>query len=588
MNIFSFVKSRVSILDVVNEYTQLKKAGLYWKSPCPFHSEKDASFTVSPHKEIFYCFGCHAGGDVISFIEKIEGCSPLEAVKFLIDRYNIEVPESIEWEKSEIKIEEKNLYFNLCDEVAQWAHQELLRSREALAYLKSRGTDKESIDDYGLGYFPGGQRGVNSLLKAVKKKNIMPHDLMDVHIITEGKGYMYSPFEERIMFPIRDHLGRCCGFGGRIFKEHDERAKYYNSRENSYFQKGKIIFGLNLAKNSIQKKDEALLVEGYTDCISMRQVGYHNVVSTLGTACTVDHLTLLARYCDSLGILYDGDAAGQQAILRLVELSWGVNLELRVISLPEGEDPASFLMDGGDIKNLIEGSKNVFEFFLESMGQGFQSKPLGEKVVCVRKVLGAVAHLDDGLKRAVLLQQAAVVFGIPFQVLESELAKIVNRAPLERDSLKTVAKSEAVKADLNNQNTSMLEKKIFFAIMSNIQIFNSQDEVLIGYFSEPLRSILKILQQTKIENPSIDFVHFFDQLDKDYQRLVSGIMLECDQEIDDKKYEHLLDQFKRKHWKLLVRALKTKIDSDQTISDSKEQLLNDFLALKKNIFKDRI
>jgi len=589
MNIFSFVKSRLSILDVVNEYTQLKKAGLYWKSPCPFHSEKDASFTVSPHKEIFYCFGCHLGGDVISFVEKIEGCSPIEAVKFLIDRYNIEVPETIEWEKAENKIEEKNLYFKMCREVAIWAHQELLRSREALHYLISRGINKSSIESYTLGYFPGGKRGINSLLSAIKKNNIMPNDLIESHIIAENKGYIYSPFEERVLFPIRDHLGRYSGFGGRIFKEHDERAKYYNSHENNYFQKGKLIFGLDLAKRSIQKKGEVFLVEGYTDCIAMYQAGFCNVVSTLGTACTADHLAILARYADILSVLYDGDAAGKKAIFRLVEFSWQVSLELKVLLLPEGEDPASFLHSGGKIDDCLKSSKNIFEFFLAALGSGFKSKPLGEKVASIRKILSVIASIDDTLKRTVLLQQASTLFSVPFETLSDELQRGFLSAPARSENTSSSAKVSKGEMPYSGKTAiSMLEKKIFFAIMGNIQIFNSGDDILIDCFSEPLRSILKILQKAKTEDPAIDFVYFFDQLNKDYQRIISGIMLECDQEFNAEKFGHLLDQFKRKNWKLLVREIKSKIDSEQEMSESKKQLLQDFLKLKKSIFKNNI
>ncbi len=584
MNIFNYIKAHISILDVVKEYAQLKKAGLYWKAPCPFHNEKDASFTVSPHREIFYCFGCHAGGDVISFIEKVEGATPLEAAKFLVDRYNIDIPENIELAKIEGNSEEKKIYFNLCQEVSSWAHQELLRSHEALEYLSARKINKKSIENFNLGYFPGGQQGVRRLLNAVKKKNIMPHDLMDAHIINEGKGYMYSAFEERIMFPICDHLGRHCGFGGRIFKINDERAKYYNTRENAYFQKGKIIFGLDRAKNFIQKKGEVLLVEGYTDCIAMHQHGYCNAVSTLGTACTLDHLNFLARYADSLVILYDGDSAGQNAFLRLVEFSWQASLDLKVVTLPKGEDPASFLASRKELGLYIDHAHDIFHFFVDSLESTFKDKSLSEKVVSVRKLLSIIANIDDKIKRSILLQQASSALNISLQTLEEELKNIKG----SRSKGNTIVNQNGTGSESVLPRISMLEKKVFFAIMSNIQIFNSDDDGLVSYFSEPFRSVLKLLQQAKTENAAIDFVQFFDHLDKEHQKLISGIMLESEHEIDAKRLEELLDQFKRKHWKLLVRTLKEKIDSADPVSEDKKQLLHDFLELKKSIFKDRM
>jgi len=584
MNIFSFIKSRILIQDVVSEYTSLKKAGLYWKASCPFHSEKDASFTVSPHKEIFYCFGCHAGGDVISFIEKMEQCSPLEAARFLVDRYNIEVPEDIEWDRSgATSFEEKEHYFKLCSSVADWAHQALLKSREALKYLVDRGITKNSITTYNLGYFPGTQKGISSLLKFVQKQNILADDLVEVHILTEGKGYLYSPFEERIIFPIKDHLGRFCGFGGRIFKKHDERAKYYNSRENSYFQKGKLIFGLDHARSYIQKTNEVFLVEGYTDCIAMNQKGYQNTISTLGTACTADHLQILSRYCDSLFILYDGDAAGRKAILRLAELCWQVSLELRVVLLPIGQEPASFLAQDGDLKELVNKSRDIFEFFTEVLGKDYQGKTLAEKVESVRKILAMIASISDSLKQTVLLQKAASVLDLPYETLHQELGKIRFKS---RGSTSVPAKQDVESKDpLPVKELSKLEKKIFFAIISNIQLFNSKNEAyLVGYFSEPLQSILNRLQKAKIDDPEMDFKQFFDTLEKGEQRLVSGILLECEDQVEGKSFEYLVDQFRRKNWKNMVSTIKTQMKSCQDQAGSSDKLLNDFLSLKKKIF----
>ena len=169
---------------------------------------------------------------------------------------------------------------------------------------------------------------------------------MTAGILSESKNALYSPFEDRIMFPITDNLGRFCGFGGRTFMPQDERPKYYNSKENNFFTKGSLIFGLNVAKRDIQHKEIVFVVEGYMDCIAMAQHGYTNTVATLGTACTLEHLKQLSRYASYVYVLYDGDAAGQSAILRLTELCWNVNMDLKVIRLPRQEDPASFLAKG--------------------------------------------------------------------------------------------------------------------------------------------------------------------------------------------------------------------------------------------------
>ncbi|TET06148.1 DNA primase [Candidatus Dependentiae bacterium] len=589
MNIFSLIKSRISIFDVVSEYTSLKKAGIYWKATCPFHSEKDASFTVSPHKEIFYCFGCQAGGDIITFIEKIEQCSPLEAAHFLIERYNIDVPDEMTWEKQNSQtIEKKEYYFKVCEAVAKWAYQTLIKSHEAMDYLSKRGINRSSINDYMLGYFSGGQRGIYSLIHTVKRQNIIIQDLIEANIVSENKGYIYSPFEERIIFPIRDCLGRCCGFGGRVFKPNDERAKYYNSRENSYFQKGKLIFGLDFAKKSIQKAGKLFLVEGFTDCVTMRQHGFVNTISILGTACTSDHLRTFARYCEYILILYDGDSAGQQAIMRLTELCWQVSLELSVISLPVGEDPASFLSKGGDLNELVTESCDIFEFFLEMVGKDFQRKSLGDKIASVRKILKIIAGLEDSLKCFMLLQRASTIFSIPYDSLQKELITIQEKSG--GSSMSTSITSVYPKPDEERQRNlsggvNVLEKKIFFAIINNMQLFNSEnEEYLIRYFSEPFQSILRILQRAKAKNLDIDFQQFFDSLNKENQRLVSSVLLECDQEIENKEFVHLLDQFRRKNWKRMVRALMIQVRAGRNKPDANEKLLHGFLRLKNKVF----
>ena len=334
MNLFSFIKAHVSILDVVGGYSSLKKAGLYWKGNCPFHNEKTASFTVSPHKEIFYCFGCNSGGDVISFIEKVENCSPIEAANHLIERYKLTPPENLKLSSSEVDTQVRDNYYDLCKAVSVWAHGHLLKNPTLLNYAQKRGISKESIVQFSLGYFPAGLAAVKGLIAKMQEQQFMPKDLLDANILSEGKTVLYSPFEDRLLFPIQDHLGRFCGFGG-IFKPHDQRPKYYNSRENEFFQKGSILFGLNNAKKNIQELEHAFLVEGYTDCIAMVQHGHKNTVATLGTACTPEHLKQLARYAKTLYVVYDADKAGHNAMLRLTELCWQVSLDLKVIYLPE-------------------------------------------------------------------------------------------------------------------------------------------------------------------------------------------------------------------------------------------------------------
>lgn len=583
MNLFNFIKSNLSILDVVGDHTTLKKAGLYWKGHCPFHNEKTASFTVSPHKEIYYCFGCQSGGDVISFIEKVENCSPIEAAKLLIERYQLNPPDDVSFETKENSSENKKQYFGLCKLVSAWCHDNLIKSPPLLDYLKQRGFSRATIDYFGLGYFPGGLVAIKNLLTFMGRYNVLPGDLVDAHILSEGKTVLYSPFEERVMFPIKDHLGRLCGFGGRIYKPHDERPKYYNSRENEHFSKGSLLFGLDLAKKSIQESGHAFLVEGYTDCMAMMQHGYPNTIATLGTACTPEHLKQLSRYASQLYVLYDGDNAGHQAILRLTEMCWQVSLELNVICLPSKEDPASFLASGQSLKPLIDNAQDIFHFFINSLGNKFSSKALSDKIALIRKLMAIINTIDDPLKRDILLQKASKTLEIPLESMQKELARTVDRKEAQAPSGQSTKKvAEPALITL----VPKVEKRIFCAIMNNMQLFNIQNEkYLLEYLPNPLCDILKKLKVLKNEHDSVDFIEFFDKLNDHEKQYVSKLLLEHEEDTQPETFEHLLLQLHKKNWKVVVHTIKTKLAEAKSSGDTENEkkIMQDFLELKQAI-----
>jgi len=696
MNIFTFIKSRISIVDVINEYATLRKAGGYWKARCPFHHEKTGSFTVSPHKEIFYCFGCHKSGDVISFIADVENCSQIEAAKYIADRYQIELPEDLQSSHSQ---QNKNHYQDICTTVADWCHEQLKKSPSVLAYLHQRDITEQSIDYFKIGYFPSGLLAIKNLIHEMKNQNILVDDLIDAAIIAQGKTVLYSPFEERIIFPIADTMGNYCGFGGRIFKPNDQRPKYYNSHENEFFTKGSLLFGLDMAKKPIQETGHVFLVEGYTDCVAMAQHGYRNSVATLGTACTLQHLKLLARYANDVYVLYDGDAAGKQAILRLTQLCWQANTELKVIELPEGEDPASFLEKGGNLKALIAQAQDIFGFFIASMGTNFKTKSLNERVNLTRKLLETIASVDDALKADMLLQQAASTLGMPLTTLTREMERIKDQVPQSTRDERSGGKSyqnqdnskdfsstgpsrlpssqgyaetrrgeRSEKSSLSTQNeqagnnpsrlrderseghqpshtsashgfasqrphhsnsqtgnlsvrpelacppklgerrregpflessqnddqnsensgnpVSLLEKKIFCAIINNAQLLNSTNEkYLTNYMPEPLRDILQKLNEYKSNNQSIAFVSFFDTLSDTHKQYVSRLLVEFEQDMTPELFDTLLLALQKQQWKVITLTIKDQLTQAKQAGDESKvaQILQDYLELKSKM-----
>lgn len=593
MNIFTYLKQRISILDVIGEYVSLKKAGLYCKGHCPFHHEKTASFTVSPHKEIFYCFGCHEGGDVITFITKVEHCTPFEAIKHLADRYNIDIPENLLKEaRSTESAEDKNRYFDLCEMVANWCAENLLKFPAVMAYVvKQRAISKESIDHFSIGYFPGGLPAINRLLSYARAHNILADDLIQANILAQGKTILYSPFEERIIFPIKDHLGRFCGFGGRRFKEHDERAKYYNSRENQFFTKGSLLFGLDSAKKSINDTEKVFLVEGYTDCIAMWQHGYPNTVATLGTACTSAHLKTLSRYAQHMIVLYDGDKAGQDAILRLTELCWQVSMELSVICLEKSYDPASYLQEKARPPQEFDQpgmAQDIFEFFIGTLGTNYASLALGAKLKTARKIIAVIQQQEDPLKRDILLQKTSKALDIPFESLKLELE---SQGSTLEESGEQGPINELQPHLQMGQGIPKLEKMIFSAIINKIQLFNPEnEEYLLEYLPNPLNILLEKLKSAKAQHPDITFTEYYAILEIQEQLFVSKILLEGELDPIQKDFDHLMIQLQKKHWKGIVTSLKVKIAQAKRENNIEKMntIMSDFLDLKQKMIQKKL
>lgn len=573
MDLFVYIKNALPILGVVQEFVNVKPAGHYWKGSCPFHSETDASFTVSPDRQIFYCFGCHASGDVIAFIAKLENLSQIEAARFILDRYNITVPEELlsgfQKKLQQANLDERNRYYVVCEKIAQWCHLALKKNSVAFEYVRSRGMNEEVVLQFCLGILPGGTANVQAFIAAMAQEGVLVKELISYGFLGEAKSYFYSPFEERILFPIKDTIGRVCGFGGRVFRQGDERAKYYNSRESDWFVKGKLLYGFDVAKKAMQFGSKAILVEGYIDVIALVQAGFKAAVATLGTACTIDHLRTLARHVHTLYVLYDGDKAGQAAILRMTELCWETNLELMVVSLPSKEDPASFIAKGGDIALLLEAAQSIINFFVSMHLREFKAKPLALKMAAMHKIFDIVLRLKDPLKADLLIQQAALAIDLPFQSVKDGL-----RFYMKENSSKKMdmavgftastdqAESPLVEEDFEGPE---LEKKILYVIICNLQDQNFFiEEGLIFYFSP---SIGKVLSQifgfggafgkVKSEN------ELRQRLGTGEQMFLDKVMVSFREKFSLSDFQNLKNLFCKYHWKRIAQDLKKQMQQAQ-------------------------
>lgn len=577
MNLFSTIKQQVTILEVVNTYTTLKKAGHYWKGTCPFHHERTASFTVTPHKEIFYCFGCHVGGDVISFIAKIENCTQLDAARQLVERYALKVPKDISWEKSSETYEKKQQYNKTCEVFAKWCHSLLSKHDNARNYLLDREITQESMQSFMLGYC---STEVKKLLSFAQKENILAQNFLDAHILKENKMGLYLAFDERIIFPIRDHLGNYVGFGGRVFKKNDERAKYYNSQDHTYFNKGHLLFGLDKAKKAIAQKEAAFLVEGYTDLIAMHQAGYTNTIATLGTACTLDHLKHLSRYAQKLFILYDGDAAGQKAIMRLVELCWQESVDLYVIILPKEHDPASYLLEHNSLEQPLSQAHDIFSFVVNQLSDNFSSKSLQGKLGVTQRILEMIGTLSDPLKKDLLLQQASKAFGVPIETLTQSLTTLRSR----KRAAPAVPQQTPTYQPLL-QRTTKLEKKLFSVILNHKDALSHEDQELLGLLlDEQLRKVFTAWCTAQTEEGT-DITTLFEQISEDEKAFISHCISVTDPAAEDALLPAHLTQLYKKQWKKRVHQVKEHINVAEQQGDKQRvaELLTNLTALKNKM-----
>lgn len=420
------IKERVDIVDLIGEYITLKKAGQNYKGLCPFHSEKTPSFTVNPSKQIFYCFGCHRGGDQITFIMDYENLSFKEAVTLLCERAGIN-PEVFHGRSSNYK----GIYYEINKEATRFYNNQLLNSKKALDYFKTRGLSDETIEGYELGYSSPEK---DLLFRHLLKQGFKEEDIYKTGLVNFGNGKPFDFFRDRIMFPIFDSNSKCIAFGGRRLSEIKTIPKYINSPETAVFKKGESVFGINKAKNAITQKGYSVVVEGYMDVLMCHQFGFTNVVAPLGTALTEGHLKKLKKYSEKLLLVFDGDNAGIEAVKRALAIAFSQAMNTKIALLPNAEDPDSILRKRGGVALAECLSKAItpVAFYFRLYGKN--------NLDCVRRLLHLVQSTQDRLLREDTLREISERSGINELILRQELdtiEKTKNRKkPMSRETTK--------------------------------------------------------------------------------------------------------------------------------------------------------
>lgn len=402
------IRETADIVEVVGDYVKLKKSGSGFMGLCPFHNEKTPSFHVTPRLGIYKCFGCGESGDVFSFVMQMEGVSFPESLRSLADRYGIDIPdEHVEGQEDATRIRE-GVYHALKFAGLFFFSQlkEPGEAEKALAYLEKRGYNADIIRKFGLGFAPGTG---SALLKAAKEEGISEEYLVEADLIkpsNRSDGY-YDTFRDRLMFPIFNPSGKVIAFGGRILTENKKTAKYVNSAQTIVYNKSEVVYGVNFAKNEIRKEGEVILVEGYTDVISMYQHGVKNVVSSSGTSLTANQINSLQRYGNEIVMIYDADSAGQTAMERGLNIALSEGMNVNLLQLPDGEDPDSFIKQFGkeSFLDLKKKKGDDFVSFLihKAEKQGDMEKP-DKQANVINRVLESIARMPDEIQRQVYVQ----------------------------------------------------------------------------------------------------------------------------------------------------------------------------------------
>lgn len=427
----------VQILEVVGDFVNLKRSGSIFKGNCPFHQEKTPSFVVNPNKNIFKCFGCGKGGDAVNFIMEHEKMSYPEALKYLANKYNIEVEETYTQteESKAVQAHADSLYIVL-GFAAKYYNEQLLNTEQgkaiALSYCLERGLSHDVIEKFQIGYAPD---SYDAFLNTATENSYNIEILLNAGLIRDKNNKKYDFFRDRLMFPIHNVSGKVVAFGGRILKKAENQPKYINTAETEVYHKSQTLYGIFHAKEFIRKQDECILVEGYTDVIALHQAGIKNAVASSGTALTREQVQLIKRFTQNIIILYDGDAAGVNAAMRGLDIVLEIGLNVKIVVLPEAEDPDSFVRNHGTATAMeyIQNNQNDFILFKASRGIDEVSNDPIRKTEIIRDIVKSIALVQDNIKRQLYVKECARIVDIDEQTLNIEINKIKTQQLKKQD-----------------------------------------------------------------------------------------------------------------------------------------------------------
>lgn len=527
------VRQTNDIVDIISQYVHLKRSGRNFFGLCPFHNEKSPSFSVSPDKQIFHCFGCGVGGNVFTFLTKIEGINFVEAVQTLAERSNIQLP-TLENGGDSSKELLKSKVYKVNEFTANYYHQNLYKPESKIAqeYIKKRKLTNETLKSFQIGF----SGKFDELYQALKKQGFEEPEILESGLVNRNdKGQYIDRYRNRIMFPICDARGRVIAFGGRVLD--DSKPKYINSPENVVYSKGRNLFGLNVAKKGDIK--QILIVEGYMDVISLHQRGITNVVAPLGTALTQQQGWLLRKSSEKIILSFDSDDAGLTAKIRALDILQDMGCDIRILQMEGAKDPDEYIIKYGNarFKTLIEKALSVIEFKVKVLKQNLNLEIVNDKIKFLNEIAKLIAKVDNTMEREVYIEKIAKEYDISKEGIYAEVNKLVYSSV---KSEKILEKSKPVVShkkpeEINISQTVKRRENTVLSILltGDINIFQViQQNIRLEDFKDTINQEIarKLYEEFEKGNSNINSI--IDMLGEEEQNHITEIMAD-DYEIDN-------------------------------------------------------
>lgn len=551
------IKSKLDIVDVISEYIQLKRAGTNYKANCPFHTEKTPSFMVSPDRQIWHCFGCSEGGDIFSFVMKMEGMEFPEALRVLAKKAGVRLTF-----QDPALINQKTKLLDICKAAASFFHEKLISSHQAQFvrnYLKKREVSDDAVEDFKLGFAPDAWDELN---KYLVQKKFLSEDifLAGLTVKKERSVGFYDRFRNRLIFPINDVHGNVVGFGGRWLGEEKEGvAKYVNSPQTMIYDKSRVLYGLDRAKQEIRKQKLAVIVEGYMDLVASHQAGVVNIVASSGTALTNEQVKLLKRYTPNIAFAFDSDIAGEDASKRGIDVALANEINTKIIILPFGKDPDELIKK--DVKawqKAIAEARSIMEYYFESTLKNKDLSNVDDKKIIAKTLLGIITKIADPIEQAHYLQKLAEIIKVEESILRDKLKN------LKKDKIKTY----------EDVPTAKIQKNRF-------EILGEQFVGLILEYPEHLNYIIdqflpEYLLQKELQNLyKRIIIYYTNRNELEYPELYKNIKK------DDQKLAHYCDILRMK---IADSFSKDKMESEVI----EKEIKNNIRELKKNYIQNEL